>query len=288
VAGETTIRRAEPRDLDFVVGLANHEDVEPFLSARRPRSPGELLEEIERSQREPRAFGRFVVEVDGRRAGVMGFQVENRRSRVAALGGLAIHPAFRGRRFADGAARLLQRHLFHDLGFHRLQLEIYGFNERAMAHAERAGFVREGVRRKAYWRHGAWTDGVLFGLVREDLDAPRSGIELLADHVVRFNDGVRTGDWEPMLAQFAERARMAFEGVPVGPFEGVAAIREAYGERPPDDELELLDAEERGEGLVVARYAWAGDPHVAAGELRLSHADDRIVELVVTFAHSGS
>jgi RimJ/RimL family protein N-acetyltransferase len=72
-------------------------------------------------------------------------------------------------RVADQAAQLLQRHLLDDLGYHRLQLEIYGFNERALAHAERAGFIREGVRRKAYWRNEEWVDGVLYGLVREDL-----------------------------------------------------------------------------------------------------------------------
>jgi steroid delta-isomerase len=283
VAGETTIRRAEPRDLDFVVELSRHDAVEPFLSVRRPREPGELLQEIERSLREPRRFGRFVVEVDGRRAGVMGFEVENRRSRIASLSGLAIHPDFRGRRIADDAARALQLHLIRDLGYHRLQLEIYGFNERAIAHAERAGFVREGVRRNAYWRHGGWVDGVLFGLVREDLDVPRSGIELLSDHVVRFNDGVRSGNWEPMLAQFAEDATMRFEGVPVGPFEGRDAIAAAYREQPPDDEIEVVDAEERGDDLVVARYAWAAAPDDAAGELRLRREGETIAELVVTF-----
>jgi RimJ/RimL family protein N-acetyltransferase len=100
----------------------------------------------------------------------MGFGVENERSRIARLGGLAVHPDFRGRRLADDAARLLQRHLIFELDFHRLQLEIYGFNERAMRHAERAGFVREGVRRKAYRRHGEWVDGVMYGLVREDFE----------------------------------------------------------------------------------------------------------------------
>ena len=60
-------------------------------------------------------------------------------------------------------------HLIDELGFHRLQMEIYGFNERAMRHAERAGFVREGVRRKAYWRNDEWVDGVLYGLVVEDI-----------------------------------------------------------------------------------------------------------------------
>jgi RimJ/RimL family protein N-acetyltransferase len=164
-----SIRRAETGDLPFLVELMSHEEVEPFLAAVRTRDPDGLRAEIERSLAEPHEFGRFVIEVDGERAGVLGFQVANRRSRIADLGGLAVHPAFRGRRVADEAARLFQRHLLFDLGYHRLQMEIYGFNERALAHAERAGWVREGTRRRAYDRHGEWMDGVLFGIVREDV-----------------------------------------------------------------------------------------------------------------------
>jgi RimJ/RimL family protein N-acetyltransferase len=168
------LRRATPDDADFLVELTTHEDVEPYLAGSRPRERDGLLEEIERSQTEPEEFGRFVVEVedDGkwRRAGEMGFELANRRSRIANLGNLAIHPDFRGRRLSDDAAKLLQRYLLFELGFHRLQLEIYGFNERAQRHAERAGFVREGARRLAYWRHGGWVDGVIYGLVREDLE----------------------------------------------------------------------------------------------------------------------
>ena len=165
-----TIRRARADDVDFLCELLTHEDVDPYLAARRARDRGEIVAEVERSDREPQEFGRFIVEVDGRRAGVMGFELANERSRIAHLGSLAIHPDFRGRRLADEAARQLQRHLIFDLGYHRLQLEIYGFNERAQRHAERAGFVREGVKRKAYWRHGEWTDGVMYGLIREDLE----------------------------------------------------------------------------------------------------------------------
>ena len=174
-AGGIRLRRATPDDLDFLLGLMTHEDVEPFLAAVRPRDRAGLLEEIERSQQQPEEHGVVIVELDRERAGVMGFQVANRRSRIANLAGLAIHPDFRGRRVSDAAARLLQRHLIYELGYHRLQLEIYGFNERAMRHAERSGFIREGVRRLAYWRHDRWVDGVLYGLVREDLDsgAPR-------------------------------------------------------------------------------------------------------------------
>jgi len=163
-----TIRRARDDDVDFLVELVTHEDVEPFLSARRARSHEELAAEVARSDEEPDAFGLFVIEVEGQRAGTMQFARANERSRIADLRGLAVHPSFRGARVADAAARLFQRHLFDDLGFHRVQMEIYAFNDRALAHAERAGFIREGVRRKAYWRNGDWVDGVLYGLVVED------------------------------------------------------------------------------------------------------------------------
>jgi RimJ/RimL family protein N-acetyltransferase len=165
-----SFRRAELSDLDFLVELFSHDEVEPFLAAVRVRDRDGLRDEIERSLAEPGEFGRFVIEVDGERAGAMGFDVANRRSRIANLGGLAVHPDFWGRRVADEAARQFQRHLLFDLGYHRLQMEIYGFNERAQAHAERAGWVREGVRRKAYDRHGEWVDGVLYGIVREDVE----------------------------------------------------------------------------------------------------------------------
>jgi RimJ/RimL family protein N-acetyltransferase len=164
------LRRATLDDVDFMVMLAAHDDVEPFMAAVSSRDAEALAEEIHRSEREPEHLGRFVIEVDGERAGVMAFEAANRRSRIADLHSLMLAPDFRGRGIADGAARLLVRHLFFDLDYHRVQLECYGFNERAIRHAERAGFVREGERRKAYWRHGDWVDGVLFGLVREDLE----------------------------------------------------------------------------------------------------------------------
>jgi aminoglycoside 6'-N-acetyltransferase len=114
-----------------------------------------------------------VIELDENRAGAMLWERTNVRSRIAHVSGIAIHPDFRGRRLADDAARLLQHHLIHERGFHRLELEIYGFNERAQRHAERSGYIREGVKRKAYRGEDGWIDGVLYAVVEEDLAEPR-------------------------------------------------------------------------------------------------------------------
>jgi RimJ/RimL family protein N-acetyltransferase len=280
-AAVISVRRARPDDLDFLVELVNHEDVQPFLGGRARRDRDAIAAEIERSRGNPASYGRFVIEVDGERAGAMGFEEENRRSRIAHLERLAVHPDYRGHRVSDEAARQLQSHLVRDLGYHRLQLEIYGFNERAQRHAERVGFLREGVRRRAYWRHGGWVDGVLFALVRDDLEVP-TAIGLLHDYVMVHNECVRTCDWQPLGEWFTDGAQLAFEGVPVGPFDGRDEIEAAYAARPPDDEVVILGAEERGEE-VVARYGWLREPGKRAGRMFLTSRDGKIDKLIVTF-----
>jgi RimJ/RimL family protein N-acetyltransferase len=278
------IRRAESSDVDFATALLAHQEVEPFLSMHRGRNREDVLARIEQSQREPASAGVFVIEVDHRPVGLMEFETFSERSRIANLGGLAVHPDFRGRGLGEQAARQLQRHLLLDLGFHRLQLEVYGFNDRSIRHAERVGFVREGVKRKAYRRHGEWHDGVMFGLVREDLGLP-TAVDFLYEYVARHNQGVRTGDWEALGECFAEDARLEFEGAPVGPFAGRDAIVAAYRERPPDDEVRVLDAAET-EGGLEARYSWAVAPERQAGGMLLTLRGGTIERLVITFEES--
>jgi RimJ/RimL family protein N-acetyltransferase len=174
VALMVTIRRAEAGDLDWLAALYGDGDVEPFLGGGRAKDRAALAAEVERSLREPQRFGRLVVEEDGERAGAMGYHEVSDAHRIAQLEVLAVHPDFRRRGVADEAAHLLQRYLLLELGYHRLELACYGFNEAVIRHAERVGFVREGVKRKAYLRHGAWQDAVQFALLREDLDAQAS------------------------------------------------------------------------------------------------------------------
>jgi steroid delta-isomerase len=105
---------------------------------------------------------------------------------------------------------------------------------------------------------------------------------MLAQHVERFNEAVRSGDYEPMLAAFARDAEMRFEGVPVGPFAGREAIAAAYAQQPPDDEVVLL-TEPRLEGdREESDYAWKREG-TRAGRMILTARDGKIARLVVTF-----
>ncbi len=194
--------------------------------------------------------------------------------------GSPIHPDFRGRRLADEAAREFQRHLLLDLGFHRLQLEIYGFNERAMRHAERVGFVREGVKRKAYRRHGEWVDGVTLRARSGRISACRRRVDLLYEYVARCNEGVRTGDWEQLGECFAGDAVLDLRG------RRRSVRRAATRSSPPTASARPATScgssrPRKPPASATARYAWAGDPGREAGTLALRPADGLIAALTV-------
>ena len=100
-------------------------------------------------------------------------------------------------------------------------------------------------------------------------------MSLLDEHVDRFNAGVRSGDFGPMVAAFAEDAELVFEGIPVGPFAGREAIGEAYAKQPPDDEIVLLDDD--------GTYAWAKEPETPAGRMLLTERDGEIAHLRIRY-----
>ena len=116
------LRRAKPPDADFVLELLADDDVRQFLGPRTAAAREEVVEEIERSLSEPESFGRFLIQVDGEPAGMLGFHIVNERSRIArlrtgriAVGGVAGHVRKVGnatvrvaRRWQDPAASPVQ------------------------------------------------------------------------------------------------------------------------------------------------------------------------------------
>ncbi|MGC9538183.1 GNAT family N-acetyltransferase [Streptomyces sp. UG1] len=76
-----------------------------------------------------------------------------------------IGPRGRGRGLGTEATRLIVGYGFEQLGLHRIQLEVYGHNHRALRVYEKAGFVVEGVRREADLRGGQWVDWVVMAVL---------------------------------------------------------------------------------------------------------------------------
>jgi RimJ/RimL family protein N-acetyltransferase len=54
------------------------------------------------------------------------------------------------------------------MNLNRIALDVYAFNERAIASYVKAGFVEEGRRRQDLYKDGGYIDVVMMSLLRED------------------------------------------------------------------------------------------------------------------------
>lgn len=77
-------------------------------------------------------------------------------------------PDVYGRGLGTEATSLVLDYAFDTVGLHRVELEVYSFNPRAQRAYEKAGFVREGVRRQALRWEGAWHDVVVMAVLADD------------------------------------------------------------------------------------------------------------------------
>jgi hypothetical protein len=104
---------------------------------------------------------------------------------------------------------------------------------------------------------------------------------LLERHVELFNAAVSSGDYDPLLATFAEDAVMRFEDFPLGPFVGRGAIAEACAIKPASDTVALIDMEVVGTDAVRAAFEW--DAGGGTGRMFLRFAAAQVVEFAIAF-----
>jgi RimJ/RimL family protein N-acetyltransferase len=172
-----SLRQATADDVAYLAALAADPQVEPFL-AFAAADEERLVALISAQGPAPGSGGLLVIgSPDGEPLGGLALTVVNARSRICEISRVMVAPDSRRSGVALAAIRLACRHALNDHGMHRVQAECYGDNPAAHRLFERAGFTREGTRRRAYWRRGGWLDGVLFGLLAEELspEAPQAG-----------------------------------------------------------------------------------------------------------------
>jgi len=60
---------------------------------------------------------------------------------------------------------MILRYAFDELNLHRVFLQVFSFNQRAINLYEKIGFKQEGQFRQALYRGGKWHDIVVMGIL---------------------------------------------------------------------------------------------------------------------------
>jgi RimJ/RimL family protein N-acetyltransferase len=86
--------------------------------------------------------------------------------------GIVLLPEFRGKGYGTAAQKLLADYLFATTTANRVEAETDAENIAEQRALQKAGFLREGIRRGSQFREGRWRDMLMYGRLRDD-PAPR-------------------------------------------------------------------------------------------------------------------
>jgi RimJ/RimL family protein N-acetyltransferase len=75
-------------------------------------------------------------------------------------------PEYRGKGYGTDALRVILRYAFTELNLHRVSLNVFEYNLRAIRSYEKAGFVVEGRERQSLNRDGRRWDLIYMGILR--------------------------------------------------------------------------------------------------------------------------
>ncbi len=114
----------------------------------------------------------FVIEADGRAAGVISYEEEDDPDYRHAGIDISVLAPYSGRGLGPDALRTLARHLFETRGHHRVHIDPAAKNHNAIRAYEKVGFRPVGIMRD-YERgpDGEWRDALLMDLLAEELTA---------------------------------------------------------------------------------------------------------------------
>ncbi|AZP03749.1 MULTISPECIES: GNAT family N-acetyltransferase [Bacilli] len=73
-----------------------------------------------------------------------------------------------GKGIGTSAMSLILGFAFYELNLHRVYLQVFSFNERAIKLYEKMGFTHDGKFREAIYRDGRWHDTVIMSILKKE------------------------------------------------------------------------------------------------------------------------
>ena len=169
------LRAAEKTDIDSFLRWINDPDVTENLMLISPMSRIEEERWYENMINQPPSEHVLVIEAkhenkstDWHAIGTCQFTRIDWRNRSAEVGIMIGEKTFWDHGFGTEAMGLLLAHGFDTLNLHRVWLQVYDKNQRAIRAYEKAGFIHEGSFRQAHYQHGQYYNVHLMSVLKPE------------------------------------------------------------------------------------------------------------------------
>lgn len=165
------LRAQEPEDEPLLHQWVNDPEVTDNINTRYPVSHEFERDFLKRKDSVGYHDGGFAVETlaDGRLIGRVSLQQVAPENRSASLGILIGDKSYWDGGYGTDTMRVVCRFGFEMMNLHRIALEVFARNARAVRVYENVGFRLDGCRRKAVYRNGEYRDVLFMSLLEGEL-----------------------------------------------------------------------------------------------------------------------
>lgn len=175
-SGSTVLRGFREQDLEALAGWWDNPAVTELLEmGARPTRPKELADFWQLcSARDDCVVFAICERNSGNVIGTCGLYQISWIARRAQFNILIGEPSVWDQGHGTRSTELSLSYAFDTLNLESVHLGVNAENVRAMRSYERAGFVKEGVRRRFVYRNGRYYDSVMYSILRNEFDAGRT------------------------------------------------------------------------------------------------------------------
>ncbi len=158
------LRTIEEEDYEKLRDWVNHYDIRRFIGIREPMNLQQEEEFLENElDRDDKVM--LGICVDGELIGDIA--LEEKEDGVGELG-ILINPEHHGNGYGTEASKLLIKHAFNQLRYHKIMTRVVETNEKSNRVWEKLGFKHEGTLRKHTFLDGVYQDFQIYGLLKEE------------------------------------------------------------------------------------------------------------------------
>lgn len=160
-------------DAASLARVANDREVWRNLTDRfpHPYTVDDAVEWIERCEQQGEPPLQFAIVVDDQIVGGAGFELGEGERRRSVDIGYWLGSAYWGRGLASAVVDALTHYAFDTFDLNRIQASVFGWNRASAGVLHKCGYRIEGWRRLAVFKDGQYTDLLMWGLLREELES---------------------------------------------------------------------------------------------------------------------
>jgi UDP-4-amino-4,6-dideoxy-N-acetyl-beta-L-altrosamine N-acetyltransferase len=164
---QVTLRAVEDRDVELLRGWRNHPDLMKYHFSTLPLSQNSQKQWYQNYSDQSNTLVYMIDNSDKHTVGYVLLKNLDHKNRNAEIG-LYLDPNKQGKGYGKDAFCALIDYCFYELNLHRVCLEVFAFNQRAVQMYEKLGFHEEGRLRDAFFTQNQYHDIVVMSLLENE------------------------------------------------------------------------------------------------------------------------